>query len=248
MMQNIVEHHRAGVARERLFPRHHLVEDRAQRKQIAARVELFAARLFRRHVRDRAYSGSRAGEQQSFRLNDGFAVAIRVIFRQQLGETEVENFDLPAVRRKNVRRLDVAMKDSFFVRGVERVRKLNPHFNRARHRKAAEPNHFVEGRPFEQFHGDEPQLTGFFDRVNGADAGVIQRGGRARFAQEAFQRLRITAGTFRQEFQRYAPAEFCVFGFIHHAHSAAPKFAENAIVTDGFVQHFSSAFQRMFLG
>src|SRR5256885_17044079 len=32
---------------------------------------------------------------------------------------------------------------------------------------------------------------------------------------------------FGQEFQGHAPPEFCVLGFIHHAHAAAAQFAED---------------------
>jgi len=45
--------------------------------------------------------------------------------RDEFCKTEIENFCLTAVGEKNVGGLDVAMNDTFFVSGVERVGELN---------------------------------------------------------------------------------------------------------------------------
>jgi len=46
------------------------------------------------------------------------------------------------------------------------------------------------------------------------NAGMIERGGGASFAEEAFKRLRIAAGIFGEEFQRDAPAKLGVLSFV----------------------------------
>ena len=40
-------------------------------------------------------------------------------------QAEIENFGLDATRHKNIRRLDVAMNDTFCMRGIERVGDLD---------------------------------------------------------------------------------------------------------------------------
>src|SRR5258708_6682077 len=61
VVQDVVENDGAGRPGKRMLSGNHLVEHRAERKQIAARIQLFAARLFRRHVRDGANDGAGAG-------------------------------------------------------------------------------------------------------------------------------------------------------------------------------------------
>ena len=162
-----------------------------------------------------------------------------MVFGCKFGQPEIQNLKRAAFRDKNICRLDVAMNDSFFVRGIERVGQLNPDFNRAPHRNTALTEQLIEALPFQQLHRDECFRFVLFDRVNGADAGMIQRRCRARFAQKALQRLRVAMRIFGQEFQGHAPPEFCVLGFIHHAHAAAAQFAEDAVMRNGFVEHGS---------
>src|SRR5208282_6143104 len=50
-----VEYHRRSAARERLPAGRHFIEHDAKTEKIRARVERFAARLFRRHVSDGPY-------------------------------------------------------------------------------------------------------------------------------------------------------------------------------------------------
>src|SRR5882762_434369 len=76
-----------------------------------------------------------------------------------------------------------------------------------------------------------------FDGMNGANAGMIEGGSGAGFAEEAFERLRIAVRVLWEKFQGDAAAELGVFGFVDDAHAAASKFAEDFVVGDGFVEH-----------
>ena len=129
------------------------------------------------------------------------------------------------------------MDDAFFVGGVEGVGKLDADVDRARNREGTKGDQFVEGLPFEQLHGDEGPASVFFDCVNDANAGMIERGGSAGFTEEAFESLRIAVGVFREEFQGYAATEFGVFSFVNNAHATLTKLAEDAVVGNGFVEH-----------
>ncbi len=65
----------------------------------------------------------------------------------------------------------------------------------------------------------------FFDGVNDANAGMIEGGGGAGFAEKAFERLRIAVGVFGEKFEGDAAAELGVFGFVDDAHAAFAELA-----------------------
>ena len=73
----------------------------------------------------------------------------------------------------------------------------------------------------------------FADFVYGADVGMIQSGGGARFAAKAFQRLRISGYIVGQEFQSNKAAKFGVLGLVHDTHPAAAQLLDDAVVRDG---------------
>ena len=160
-----------------------------------------------------------------------------MVLWKEFGEAKIENFDGAALGDENVGGLDIAVDDAFFVGGVEGVGELDADVDGARNRQGTERDQFVEGLPFEQLHGDEGPAVVFFDGVNDANAGMIQRRGGAGFAEEAFERLRIAARVFREKLQGDAAAEFDVFGFVDDAHAAAADLAEDFVVSNGLVEH-----------
>jgi hypothetical protein len=75
------------------------------------------------------------------------------------------------------------------------------------------------------------------DLVDGADVGMIQRGGGSRLAAKTLEGVRI-GGDFRgQELQRDEAAEFGVFGLIHNAHPATAELLDDAIVRNDAANH-----------
>ena len=101
MLQNAVEDDRRSRAIEGQPAGRHLIKDRAQRKQVGARIDFLATRLLRRHISDRAHGRSGRGQvRRSGRVLRG---ANRFHFHfaaRQLGQPEVEDFHLPARRRR----------------------------------------------------------------------------------------------------------------------------------------------------
>jgi hypothetical protein len=97
------------VAEERRSARHHLVEHRAERVEVAARLGRTAERLLRRHVRDRA--DDHALERQA---------------RAIAGDREAEVAELRRAvgHEPHVGRLDVAVDDAAGVRVLERATQL----------------------------------------------------------------------------------------------------------------------------
>src|SRR6266853_2834029 len=129
------------------------------------------------------------------------------------------------------------MEDALFVGGVETVGELNADVNGARNGKGADGDEIVEGLAFEQLHGDKGAAIVFFDGVNGANAGMIERGRGAGFAKEAFESLFVAMRGLRKKFQGDTAAELGVFSFVDDTHAAFAELAEDAVMGDGFVEH-----------
>ena len=128
--QDGVEDYRRGVARKRQLSGGHLINHSPQREKIGAGIELFAPSLLRRHVRDSADRAARVGKAGGARtvvLRDINCLGGHSRCARELGEAEVQNLHLAPLGKENVRRLDVAMDDSFRVCGIDRVRQLNAH-------------------------------------------------------------------------------------------------------------------------
>jgi hypothetical protein len=92
---------------------------------------------------------------------------------------------------EDVRRLDIAVHDSFGVRGLECVGDGDGDFQQSFQLEVPARDAVLESFPFQAFHGDESAPILSADVVDGANVGMIQRRGRLRFALEADQSLRI---------------------------------------------------------
>src|SRR6267154_2641622 len=82
----------------------------------------------------------------------------------------------------------------------------------------------------EILHYDEALPVVFANFVDGADVGMIERGGSASFAAEAFQCMRVLRQIVRKELQRNKTPEFGVLGLIYHAHSTATELFDDAVM------------------
>ena len=128
--------HRVGgrVAVERAPAREHLVEDRAEGEDVAARVGGLAAHLLGRHVAERAEddAGLRAGG--GGREVRGLAALLGV---RELREAEVEDLHAAVVRDEDVLGLQVPVDDPLLVRGREAVDDLERVVDRLARRELA---------------------------------------------------------------------------------------------------------------
>ena len=66
---------------------------------------------------------------------------------------------------------------------------------------------------------------------------MIEGGGGAGFALEAFQRLRVAGQFIGEKLQRDLAAELAVLGAIDHAHPPAAEFVQDAIVPNNLANH-----------
>jgi hypothetical protein len=93
-----------------------LVEHDAERKDVAARVDRFGGRLLWRHVRDRADHGSGARVRGA---RASCVLCVRLLV--QLGQAEICQLRVAALRHEDVAGLDVAMQDARCMRRGESV-------------------------------------------------------------------------------------------------------------------------------
>ena len=230
-IQDGVENRRGRRARESLAAGSHFVEHHAKRKNICARIKVFAQSLFRRHVGNRADGNARAGEIGVIErggARSGVALAARC--DHHFGQSEIENFGLAAVGEKNIRGLDVAMNDAFRMRGVESVSGLDAGFEQGIEPDGPAGDAMLQRRALQQFHGDVTAALIFADFKDGANIGMAEGGGGTCFAQETVQRQLVLRNFVRQKFQRHHAAQLGVFGLVHHAHAAATQPFYDAIL------------------
>ena len=66
---------------------------------------------------------------------------------------------------------------------------------------------------------------------------MIQRRSRPRFPSKALKRLLVAGDVVGQEFECDEPSQLRVFGFVHHAHAAAPQLFDNVVMRNGLPDH-----------
>ena len=237
-VQDGIEHRCAGVAAKRQCARQHLVENRAEGKQVGAHVQFLAQRLLGRHVGRRTHRRARAGQvlrrhrqgrRSSRRGHDG------LLYCRHLRQSEVEHLGMPALGDQDVRRLDVAVDDPLCVRRIQRVGDLDSQVQHLLHRHRCARDQVFERGSVQVFHDDERTTLGFIDLVNRADVGMVQRRGGKRLAPEPLQRRSVLRQIVGQELQGHMPRQLLVFGVIDHTHAAAAQLGDNSIVGNGCV-------------
>ena len=232
--QQALEDRRDGRPLERQLAGGHLVEHDAGGEQIAARVDLLAARLLRRHVRHGADGG--ADRRQLIRSADR-GVRIRAAGLVELGDAEIEHLDRAASRHEQVRGLDVAMHDALRVSGVERIGQLRAELEHFVERQPAARDAILQRLPVEQLHHHELLAALRADVVEGADVRVIEARDHLRFALEALVRVGVGVGLVGQELDRHLAAEARVFRFVDDAHAAGAEPRQDLVVRNGLADH-----------
>ena len=137
---------------------------------------------------------------------------------------------MPAFGDENIRRLDVAMNDSFGVCGIERVGNLDSQLEQRFEFHGPVRDQVLQRRAVEILHHDEWVTVLLPNLMNRANVRVVQSGSSARLTAKAFESLRIAHNIVWQELQRHEAAKLSILGFIDNAHASAAKLLNNAVV------------------
>ena len=137
---------------------------------------------------------------------------------------------MAAAGDEQIRRLDVAVDNAGRVRGVERVGDLDGDRQQFVECELPLREALLQRGPLQDLHDEEWAAVLVADVVNGADAGVVQRGGGPRLALEPGQRLAIIRQIGRKKFERDEAPQARVLGLVDDAHPAAAEPLDNAVV------------------
>jgi len=163
----------------------------------------------------------------------------RSIRRLNLREAEVQDLGLPAFGDEDVGGLDVAVNDPLGVRRIQSIGKLDAKLLNLLRFNGLRGDAVFERLSFEKLHRDEGLALVLVDVVDGADVGVVEGGGGASLALEAFLCLVAGEQPLGQELERHLAAEAGVFGLVDHTHPPAAELLEDAVVRDSLADHDS---------
>jgi hypothetical protein len=149
-----------------------------------------------------------------------------------LSEPEVGDLHLAVGTTDQIRRLDVAMDDSFLVRRLQSRAGLHRNVERFFERQWARGDFVLHAHAVDEFHCQEPVLL--VDLEDGADVGMVQRRGGLRLAQKA---LAVLQGMGRKKLQRDCTPQLRVFSLVDDTHPALAELLEDAVVRDGLADH-----------
>ncbi len=189
------------LAVERALPGEDLVEDQAERVDVAARRDLSTGELFRRHVGRRARAERFAGGA---------------------GQAEVGQTDFAGAVEHHVGRLEIAVDHAALVRGGEPGADLTRDLERAILRKAADaPQQRREIFAVDVLHRQEGAAVELVDVIDAADVRVRHLPRHAHFGVELRQPRRIAIDVRGKELQRDGLPELQIVGAVDLAHAAA---------------------------
>ncbi len=125
------------------------------------------------------------------------------------------------------------MDDALRVRRIQRICDLDPQIERFINRQALARNSMLERLTFEMLHGDEGPPPVLADLIDGANAGMVQGGGGARFAPEALESRGVVGDFGGEKLEGHEAPQIDVFGLVHHTHPASAQLLDDAVVGDG---------------
>ena len=218
-------HARRARAAERSRAGQHLVQDAAQRPDVAAVVGCVALEQLGRDVGKRAHDHA-LGRHRHLgrrRRRGGAALGGHGHHGDRFSQAEIEQLDAEMAGlggQHHVGRLQISMGDAGAMGPVERIGDL------LRHHQCGRDGQWTPGDPcrqrfaVDQLHHQEGGLALLPDVVERADVRVVQRGNRPGLALKARTRGGVRHHALRQDLDRHVAIETKVAGTVHLAHAA----------------------------
>ena len=222
----LIQHRVAGGGAKRRAADQHLVDERAERIDVGARVGRSAQHLLRRHVLRRPHRHPRVGEA-------------RGLGRHVAGDAEVEHLHevrLAVARdQEDVLGLEIAVNDAAPVRGPERATDLD---RDAHHPRRVELS--LVGQDVREVHALEvlhdevrASVLGRAEVGHVDDVGVPDARGGAGLASKPLHELLVSGVLTPEDLHRDALSDLDVLGPVHGAHAAgADAVADPVAVLD----------------
>src|SRR6478752_2391590 len=209
------------------MPAEQLVQDRSERPDVGARIDLERAHLLGRHVIRRADGVARA------RLDRAWAQPWRDA--GILRDAEIEHFDDRAFWRDGAEQilgLQIAMHDAERVRFEQAVASLQHVIDGFLHwQRAVFGQHRRQVAAFEPLHHDVRRARVETSDVEHAhDVGAAQLGGGARLEQHAAHDLFVARQVVADDFDRDRRVELEVGRGQHHSHAADAELGVDAVL------------------
>ncbi len=215
---------RPALSLKRPIPRHQLVQDDAERKDVGSSIDLATLQLFGRQVRGRAHHQPVAGQGCAARcLFRRLVVAADASLRSQLCEAEVQQLHAPVRGHHDVGRFEISMDDAFVVGRREGIGDRNGQVEELGEQKPLGRNLLVEAHTVHALHHQNAPALELLDTVDGHDVGVVERSHRFGLAAEPLQALGVFGHLRRQHFEGHFAVELRVEGLVDLAHTATTQ-------------------------
>ena len=161
-----------------------------------------------------------------------------------LRQAEVEYLDAASGHDDYVGSLQVAMDHTAFVRVRHSVGDLLAVADHRLHGKAIFRNLLGQRTPADEFHYDVTLAVGFAHVIDGANIGMVQRGGCTRLANQKRASVFVVVQFIGKELQGYVATQPVIMRAIDHAHPAGTDFFDDSVMRDGLVTHVWSTLKR----
>ena len=102
-------------------------------------------------------------------------LARRTRCRRNFRQPKIQNLRVPALGHKNIRRLDVAMHNSFGVRRIQRIGNLNRQRKQRLGLHRSPRNAMLQRHAIQKLHGDKRVPVFFANVINRANIRMVQR-------------------------------------------------------------------------
>src|ERR1039457_873214 len=202
----------------------HLVHHRAERDEVAARIQLFRPNLLGRHIGYRAQHRSWARQLMGLDLRYCIRqcnLARRAACQTDLRQTKVQNLSVSTLGDEDVCWLNVAMHDASGVGSVQRVGDVNGDGEQNFRFQWTPRDAVLQGQAIQKLHGDERLAMLVVNFVDGADVRMIQCRGCPSFALKAAECLRVFGYIVGKELEGDEATELYVLSLVDDTHASA---------------------------